>query len=157
MTAKLIDGKAIAASVRAAVKERVAELTARTGIRPGLTVVLVGEDPASQVYVRNKGKAASEAGFLSRQIDLPAETKESELLDLVARLNADDTVHGILVQLPLPEQIDENEGDRGDRSVQGRRRVPSRERGAPLHGRRLVPPVHAVRHPHHAGLREGGA
>ena len=108
MTAKLIDGKAIAASVRAGVKERVAEITARTGVRPGLTVVLVGEDPASQVYVRSKGKAASEAGFLSRQIDLPAVTKESELLDLVARLNADDTVHGILVQLPLPEQIDES-------------------------------------------------
>ena len=83
MTAKLIDGKAIAASVRAAVKERVEELVARTGVPPGLTVVLVGEDPASQVYVRNKGKAASEAGFLSRQIDLPAETKEAELLDLV--------------------------------------------------------------------------
>ena len=108
MTAKLIDGKAIAASVRAAVKERVAEFTARTGIRPGLTVVLVGEDPPSQVYVRNKGKAAFEAGFLSRQIDLPAVTEESELLDLVARLNADDTVHGILVQLPLPKQIDES-------------------------------------------------
>jgi methylenetetrahydrofolate dehydrogenase (NADP+)/methenyltetrahydrofolate cyclohydrolase len=108
MTAKLIDGKAIAASVRAGVKERVEELIARTGIRPGLTVVLVGEDPASQVYVRNKGKAASEAGILSRQIDLPASTPESELLDLVARLNADDTVHGILVQLPLPKQIDES-------------------------------------------------
>ena len=108
MTAKLIDGKAIAASVRARVKEKVAAFTARTGIRPGLTVVLVGEDPASQVYVRHKGKAASEAGFLSRQIDLPASTPESELLDLVARLNADDTVHGILVQLPLPDQINES-------------------------------------------------
>ena len=108
MTAKLIDGKAIAASVRAGVKERVEELIARTGVPPGLTVVLVGEDPASQVYVRHKGKAASEAGFLSRQIDLPASTPESELLDLVARLNADDTVHGILVQLPLPDQIDES-------------------------------------------------
>ena len=108
MTAKLIDGKAIAASVRAQVKEKVAAFTARTGIRPGLTVVLVGENPASQMYVRNKGKAASEAGFLSRQVDLPASASESELLDLVARLNADDTVHGILVQLPLPKQIDES-------------------------------------------------
>jgi len=106
MTARLIDGKAIAASVRAQVKEKVAAFTAKTGIHPGLTVVLVGEDPASGIYVRNKGKAASEAGFLSRQIDLPASTPESELLDLVARLNADDTVHGILVQLPLPKQID---------------------------------------------------
>ena len=106
MSARLIDGKAIAASVRAEVKADVAEFTARTGIRPGLTVVLVGEDPASQVYVRNKGKAADEAGFLSRQIDLPADAKERELLELIARLNADDTVHGILVQLPLPKQID---------------------------------------------------
>ncbi len=107
MTAKLIDGKAIAASVRERVKENVAEFTARTGVQPGLTVVLVGEDPASQVYVRNKGKAASEAGFISRQIDLPSSTPERVLLDLVERLNADDTVHGILVQLPLPGQIDE--------------------------------------------------
>jgi methylenetetrahydrofolate dehydrogenase (NADP+)/methenyltetrahydrofolate cyclohydrolase len=107
MTARLIDGKAIAASVRAQVREKVAEFTSRTGVRPGLTVVLVGEDPASQVYVRNKGKAADEAGILSRQIDLPASTPEKELLDLVARLNADDSVHGILVQLPLPDHIDE--------------------------------------------------
>lgn len=106
MPARLIDGKAIAAAVRAQVKEKVAEFTARAGVRPGLTVVLVGEDPASQVYVRNKGKAASEAGLLSRQIDLPASTPERDLLDLVARLNADDAVHGILVQLPLPRQID---------------------------------------------------
>jgi len=107
MSARLIDGKAIAASVRAQVREKVAELTERTGVRPGLTVVLVGEDPASQVYVRNKGKAAGEAGIVSRQFDLPASTPEKELLDLVARLNADDSVHGILVQLPLPGHIDE--------------------------------------------------
>jgi len=107
MPATLIDGKAIAASVRADVKEKVAEFTARTGIRPGLTVVLVGEDPASQVYVRNKGKASTEAGILSRQIDLPAATSESELLELVGRLNGDPSVHGILVQLPLPGHIDD--------------------------------------------------
>ncbi len=107
MSAKLIDGKAIAASVRAKVKEQVAEFTTRTGVRPGLAVILVGEDPASQVYVRNKGKASAEAGFLSRQIDLPVSTSERELLDLVERLDADDTVHGILVQLPLPAHIDE--------------------------------------------------
>jgi methylenetetrahydrofolate dehydrogenase (NADP+)/methenyltetrahydrofolate cyclohydrolase len=76
-------------------------------VRPGLTVVLVGEDPASRVYVRNKGKAADEAGIVSRQINLPASTPEKDLLALVARLNADDSVHGILVQLPLPDQIDE--------------------------------------------------
>lgn len=106
MSARLIDGKAIAASVRAEVKAKAAELAARTGVRPGLTVILVGDDPASQVYVRNKGKAADEAGFVSRQIDLPPDTGEPELLDVVARLNADPSVHGILVQLPLPRQID---------------------------------------------------
>lgn len=106
MSARLIDGKAIAASVRAEVKAKAAELAARTGVRPGLTVILAGDDPASRVYVRNKGKAADEAGFVSRQIDLPAQTEEPELLDVVARLNADPSVHGILVQLPLPRQID---------------------------------------------------
>ncbi|MCL1926214.1 MAG: bifunctional methylenetetrahydrofolate dehydrogenase/methenyltetrahydrofolate cyclohydrolase FolD [Syntrophorhabdaceae bacterium] len=106
MTAALIDGKAIAASVRAEVKTKVAELVARTGVRPGLTVVLVGEDPASRIYVRNKEKAADEAGFLSRMIELPTETEERELLKVVSRLNADPSVHGILVQLPLPKHID---------------------------------------------------
>jgi methylenetetrahydrofolate dehydrogenase (NADP+)/methenyltetrahydrofolate cyclohydrolase len=106
MPASLIDGKAIAASVRAGVKAEAAELAARTGVRPGLTVILVGEDPASRVYVRNKGKAADEAGFVSRQIDLPADTEERKLVEVVSRLNADPSVHGILVQLPLPKQID---------------------------------------------------
>jgi methylenetetrahydrofolate dehydrogenase (NADP+)/methenyltetrahydrofolate cyclohydrolase len=108
MPASLIDGKAIGAAVRAEVKERAAELIARTGIRPCLAAVLVGEDPASAVYVRNKGKACIEAGMLSRQINLPATTSEKDLLDLVGRLNEDDAVHGILVQLPLPDQIDES-------------------------------------------------
>lgn len=108
MPAKLIDGKAIGAAVRARTRDRVSEFVARTGIRPCLVTVLVGEDPASQIYVRNKGKGCVEAGMVSRQIDLPATTAEKELLDLVGRLNADDAVHGILVQLPLPGQIDEN-------------------------------------------------
>jgi methylenetetrahydrofolate dehydrogenase (NADP+)/methenyltetrahydrofolate cyclohydrolase len=108
MSAQLIDGKAIAAAVRAEIRERAAEFTARTGIHPCLAAVLVGEDPASRVYVRNKGKACVEAGMLSRQINLPATTSEKELLDLVGRLNADSAVHGILVQLPLPGQIDES-------------------------------------------------
>ncbi len=108
MSAHLIDGKAIGAAVRAEIRERAAEFTARTGIRPCLAAVLVGEDPASRVYVRNKGKACVDAGMLSRQIDLPATASEKELLDLVAQLNADDSVHGILVQLPLPDQIDES-------------------------------------------------
>lgn len=108
MSAQLIDGKAVAAAVRAEVKEKAAQFSARTGIRPCLATVLVGEDPASRVYVRNKGKACIEAGMLSRQIDLPATVSEEELLDLVAQLNADDAVHGILVQLPLPDQVDES-------------------------------------------------
>ena len=108
MSAHLIDGKAIGAAVRAEIGKRAAEFTARTGIRPCLAAVLVGEDPASRVYVRNKGKACVDAGMLSRQINLPATASEKELLDLVAQLNADDSVHGILVQLPLPDQIDES-------------------------------------------------
>lgn len=108
MPASLIDGKAIGAVVRAEIKERTAQFSQRTGIAPCLVAVLVGEDPASRVYVRNKGKACVEAGMLSRQIDLPASTSEKELLDLVAQLNADGSVHGILVQLPLPDQIDES-------------------------------------------------
>ena len=108
MPAALIDGKAIGAAVRAEIGKRAAEFTARTGIRPCLAAVLVGEDPASRVYVRNKGKACVDAGMLSRQINLPATASEKELLDLVAQLNADDSVHGILVQLPLPDQIDES-------------------------------------------------
>ncbi len=108
MAAHLIDGKAVAAAVRADVKQRTAAFSSRTGIRPCLVAVLVGEDPASRIYVRNKGKACTEAGLLSRQIDLPASVSEKELLDLVAELNADDSVHGILVQLPLPDQVDES-------------------------------------------------
>jgi len=108
MAAQLIDGKAVAAAVRAEVKERTAAFSSRTGIRPCLVAVLVGEDPASRIYVRNKGKACTDAGLLSRQIDLPASVSEKELLDLVAELNADESVHGILVQLPLPDHIDES-------------------------------------------------
>ena len=106
MAATLIDGKAIAASVRAEVKIQAAELLASRGVRTGLAVILVGEDPASRIYVRNKEKAADEAGFLSRRIDLPAETGEQELLKAVERLNADSSIHGVLVQLPLPKHID---------------------------------------------------
>jgi len=108
MSAQLIDGKAVAATVRAGIKEKTAEFSSRTGVRPCLVAVLVGEDPASRVYVRNKGKACTEAGLLSRQIDLPASVTEKVLLALVDELNADDAVHGILVQLPLPEHIDES-------------------------------------------------
>lgn len=102
---RIIDGKATALSVRAEVAARVAALKER-GVQPGLAVVLVGEDPASQVYVRNKDRAASKAGIEARTIRLPAETQQAELLALVAELNADDTVHGVLVQMPLPEHLD---------------------------------------------------
>jgi len=107
MSARIIDGKAVAAKVRARVRERAARFIARSGVTPCLAAVLVGEDPASRLYVRNKGKACLEAGMLSRQVELPAHTSEAELLGLIARLNADPLVHGILVQLPLPPHIDE--------------------------------------------------
>jgi methylenetetrahydrofolate dehydrogenase (NADP+)/methenyltetrahydrofolate cyclohydrolase len=102
MTAAGIDGKAVAAELRARVKAAAAELPQP----PGLTVVIAGDDPASQIYVRNKGRAAREAGFLSDEIRLPADASEAEVLATVERLNADPAVHGILVQLPLPRQAD---------------------------------------------------
>jgi methylenetetrahydrofolate dehydrogenase (NADP+)/methenyltetrahydrofolate cyclohydrolase len=102
----IIDGKQIAARVRAEVAVAVKEM-ARAGRTPGLTVVRVGDDPASAIYVRGKRKACEEAGIRSVEHHLPATTSQGELLDLVARLNADAAVHGILVQLPLPEHVDE--------------------------------------------------
>lgn len=107
MPAQLISGKEIAADIRAEVKTRVAELKEQRGTVPGLATVLVGEDPASQLYVGMKNKAAKEAGIHSRQLTLSADTSEDELLGLIAGLNADPEIHGILVQLPLPSQIDE--------------------------------------------------
>ena len=103
---KLIDGKAFAQGLRARVAAAAAELQARHGFRPGLAVVLVGDDPASQVYVRSKTKATQEAGFHGVEYKLPATTTQAELMALVARLNADPDVHGILVQLPLPAGLD---------------------------------------------------
>ncbi len=105
MTARIIDGKALAASTRAALSPRIQALTA-AGHRVGLAVVLVGDDPASAVYVRNKVKACEDAGILSLFTHLPASTGEAELLGHIAKLNADPQVHGILVQLPLPKHID---------------------------------------------------
>ncbi len=102
----ILDGRQIAAQVRSEVAQAVRELRAR-GVVPGLTVVRVGEDPASAIYVRGKRKACEEAGIHSVEHHLPATTTQEELLALVARLNADPAVHGILVQLPLPRQIDE--------------------------------------------------
>jgi len=105
---KRIDGKAFAASVRERVKRQVDALKADHGITPGLAVVLVGEDPASQVYVRNKAKQTVEAGMRSDEIRLEATATQDEVLAVVDRLNADPGIHGILVQLPLPAQIEEN-------------------------------------------------
>ncbi|MEP9377721.1 bifunctional methylenetetrahydrofolate dehydrogenase/methenyltetrahydrofolate cyclohydrolase FolD [Aquabacter sp. CN5-332] len=105
METKIIDGKAIAAELRAVVATEVAALASQ-GLKPGLAVVLVGENPASQVYVRNKAAQTAEAGMASFEHKLPVETPEADLLALVARLNADPAVHGILVQLPLPDHID---------------------------------------------------
>ncbi|MBE0555448.1 MAG: bifunctional methylenetetrahydrofolate dehydrogenase/methenyltetrahydrofolate cyclohydrolase FolD [Rhodobacteraceae bacterium] len=106
MVAKVIDGKAFAAKVRAQVAAHVARLREEQGLQPGLAVVLVGEDPASQVYVRNKHASTVEVGMASFEHRLPAETSEADLLARIARLNADPAVHGILVQLPLPKHLD---------------------------------------------------
>ena len=106
MAAEIIDGKAFAARIRAQVAEAVARLAGGPGLVPGLAVVLVGADPASEVYVRSKGRQTLEVGMQSFEHRLAAETPEAELLALIDRLNADDAVHGILVQLPLPGHVD---------------------------------------------------
>ena len=105
MPAEIIDGVAIARAIREEAAEKVRDLTAR-GVRPGLAVVLVGEDPASIVYVRSKGKACHEAGMHSVTITLQATTSQEELLRVVEKLNADSAIHGILVQMPLPKHLD---------------------------------------------------
>lgn len=108
MSAKIIDGKQVAARCREELKQQVAALRAR-GIIPGLAVILVGEDPASQVYVRNKHRACEELGIHSEQYTLPAETDRQTLLDLITELNGREEIDGILVQLPLPGHLDEKE------------------------------------------------
>ena len=106
MTARIIDGKAYAARLREDVARGVADLVQSHGVTPGLAVVIVGEDPASQIYVRNKGEQTAAAGMRSFTHRLSVDTDQATLLTLVARMNADPAVHGILVQLPLPPQID---------------------------------------------------
>ena len=108
MSAKIIDGKQIAADIRAEMKQEVAELKEKYGVTPGLAVVLVGEDPASVVYVRNKKRGCEELGINSFEHKLDASATEKEVLGIVEKLNQDDAVHGILVQLPLPKQISES-------------------------------------------------
>lgn len=105
---KIIDGKAFAAGLRSKIATALADLKHKNGLVPGLAVVLVGEDPASQVYVRNKARQTVEVGMISFEHKLPVDTREEDVLELVERLNNDDRVHGILVQLPLPDQIDTN-------------------------------------------------
>ena len=108
VVAELIDGKRIAEDVRAEVAEGVAEVKARHGVTPGLAVVLVGDDPASAVYVRNKQRAATEAGMHAEDGTLPADTSQDELLKRLDAIDEDDRIHGVLVQLPLPSHIDKD-------------------------------------------------
>lgn len=108
MSAEIIDGKQVAADMRAEMKQEVAELKEKQGVVPGLAVVLVGEDPASVVYVRNKKRGCEELGINSFEFKLDESASEEEVLGIVEKLNKDDKVHGILVQLPLPKQISES-------------------------------------------------
>ena len=105
MLAKIIDGKSLAAALRATLKSRIDALAAR-GVRPGLAAILAGDDPASRVYVRNKARACDDIGVRSEIHELPENVSERELLERIARLNADRAVHGVLVQLPLPRHLD---------------------------------------------------
>ena len=105
--AVIMDGKAVSAYVRDSVKKRCEALKNDKNITPGLAVILAGDDSASRIYVRNKAKACAETGILSKQFDLPGDVSEDELIGLIERLNSDDSIHGILVQLPLPEHIDQ--------------------------------------------------
>lgn len=107
--AQIINGKEISAAIRAEIKENTARLVEESGIRPGLAVIIVGEDPASQVYVRNKKKACDEVGFYSESYELPENATQEELNSLVDSLNKNEKIHGILCQLPLPKHLDENE------------------------------------------------
>jgi len=107
MSATLLDGKAIAADIRQTIQQHAAAMLSTRGRAPGLAVVLVGQNPASQVYVRNKRRACAEVGFHSELHELPEHTSQSELMALIDRLNADPAIDGILVQLPLPEPLDE--------------------------------------------------
>ncbi|MCW8936311.1 MAG: bifunctional methylenetetrahydrofolate dehydrogenase/methenyltetrahydrofolate cyclohydrolase FolD [Gammaproteobacteria bacterium] len=108
MSAKIIDGKKVAADIHATIRQRVEKRISEGKKAPGLAVVLIGEDPASQVYVRNKRLACEKAGIISRAYDLPASTTQEDLDDLIDQLNADDDIHGILVQFPLPEGLNES-------------------------------------------------
>src|SRR5208337_4022282 len=107
MTASILDGKALSEQIRAEIAQDVAKFVVQTGVKPCLAAVLVGEDPGSQVYVRNKQKACEMAGIASQLHRPPVDSTTGELLAMIERLNGDRAVHGVLVQLPLPSQIDE--------------------------------------------------
>ena len=109
MTAAILDGKALAVEIQNEIAQQVEQFAAATGVKPCLAAVLVGENPASQVYVRNKRRACERVGMISVMFELPATTSQDELLALIERLNRDPAIHGILVQLPLPKGIDENQ------------------------------------------------
>ena len=145
MTATLLDGKALAEQIRSEVAQETAQFIAQTGVTPCLAAVLVGDNPASQVYVRNKQTACQKAGVGSQLHRLGAETTTDELLALIDRLNADPAVHGILVQLPLPKAVKESRGFWTPSIRQGRQRVPSGERGPDRAGPAAVPALHAAR------------
>ena len=156
MPAELIDGKALAQEVRRQVAAEVAELTSESGIVPGLTVILVGEDPASQVYVSSKQKASSAAGMNGTILRLPTETSQTELLATIDRLNHDPAVHGILVQMPLPRHIDEqavNQRVSPWKDVDGFHPI---NFGLLAAGVSTLRAVHAPGHPRVAPAREGG-
>ena len=111
MTARLLEGKVFAAKLKEEAGKKAQELKAKYGITPGLSVIIVGENPASQVYVRNKHKACTELGFYSEGVELPATTTREELLAEIQRLNNDEKIHGILVQLPLPKELQPYESE----------------------------------------------
>ena len=124
MTARILDGKAVAAQIRSEVSDRVRALAER-GVTPGLAAVLVGDDQASRIYVGQKHKACADVGIRSEQIDLPAYVTEHELLATIRRLNRDPDIHGIIVQLPLPDHLHELEIQRAVGAREGRRRAAS--------------------------------
>ena len=148
MTARLIDGKAVAATIREAAASHVAEFERRIGRPPGLATVLVGEDPASGIYVRSKNRATAEAGMASFAHNLPDTTSEADLLAArQATSTPTNAVDGILVQLPLPGHARADRGDRDHRSVEGRRRLSSGQRGPLGDGVARTRAVHALRLP----------
>lgn len=128
MVAKLIDGNAVAKKVRAEYRERVDRLKAR-GIQPGLAVILVGDNPASRIYVQNKTKACNEVGLHSEVHRFPENVPQEAVLQQIERLNADPTIHGILVQLPLPPQFQIHKGLGSNLSREGCGRLSSLQRG----------------------------